>query len=588
MSSHTFKEMSVDSILPSKDNARQFDPKDQDFKDLVESIRVGGVRIPIHIWPHPKKDGKYEIRAGERRWRASKSLKLKTIPSIVHLGITYQVAMTLTYVENKFRKSLAPLEEVEEIARGMDGLKSDAKLLADLLGQTEQWVRLRANIHKNLVHEWRQAFLDKEKFAFFNKWTIGHLTLIARLPAVSQKELLKNIQTYQWQWREISVHDLDRRLSEALRLLNKAKWNLDDATLLPKAGPCCSCHKRSGSQPVLWYGSVSEQNLSKDRCLDTQCWEKKMQLYLQQRAKLLSEKHTNLAYISTDYLSSNDKEELSKTFGRVLDKHDVQKSTKGSKNVVPALVVRGNGTGGVIYVKENQFVRPAGARSEGKVTPLKERRAMLQSKRYAQVLIVLREMVEKASVDRLVYKDKITGVMALAALYGNQPYYTVDVNAEKSDKLKQKQIADLVKSTQGSDNKSCVAARLEAVAFLWESIKPTLDNLLTYGGPVTQTTDYVISNAKWIAELIQVDLDKIFKEVSKAKGFTEPKSWKGLNADGTPKKKKTTPAGSKRKSSKAQKEETKKKINQSKIIAAQKIGLKVDMSDEAESRADGI
>ena len=526
MSSHKLTKMSVDSIVPSKDNARQHDPKDQDFKDLVISIRASGVRIPIHIWPHPKIDGKYEIRAGERRWRACKSLGHKTIPAIVHLGITYAVAMTLTYVENKFRKPLAPLEEVTEIARSMDGLKSDAKLIAELLGQTEQWVRLRANIHKNLVQEWRQVFIDKEKFTLFNNWTIGHLTLIARLPAVSQKELLKNIETNHWQWRNVSVHDLDNRLSSALQLLNKAKWNLDDATLFPKAGPCCSCHKRSGSQPVLWFGSVSDQNLSKDRCLDTQCWEKKMQLYLQQRAKQMSEIHTNLAFISCEYLSSDDKETLSKTFGRVLDEHDVQKSTKGSKNVVPALVVRGKGIGTVVYVKEKQFARPAGARSKGKVTPLKERRAMLQSKRYAQVLIVLREVVEKTPVDRLVYKDKITGVMALAAFYGND-----SIRPGKENQA-QKEIDTLIKSAKGS---GIAAAREKALAFLWESVKPTLDKILTHYGPVTQTPLHVINQAKWIADLCQVDTVKILKELSKSKGFTEPKSWKGLNEDGTPK-----------------------------------------------------
>jgi hypothetical protein len=45
-----------------------------------------------------------------------------------------------------------------------------------------------------------------------------------------------------------------------------------------------------------------------------------------------------------------------------------------------------------------------------------------------------------------------------------------------------------------------------------------------------------MDDARWIAKLISVDIDKIFEEVSKQKGFTEPKSWTNLNADGTPKK----------------------------------------------------
>ena len=123
------------------------------------------------------------------------------------------------------------------------------------------------------------------------------------------------------------------------------------------------------------------------------------------------------------------------------------------------------------------------------------------------------------------YKDKTTGVMALVAFYGNASLF--DHNRDD-----QAEIQKLVKKKDSA----------KALEYLWESVKPTLDNILTYNGPVTQTPDYYIKEAKWIAALIQVDLDAMFKEVSQTKGFTEPKSWKNLNADGTPKakKKKTT------------------------------------------------
>ncbi len=177
MSNHTLEKMSIDSIVPSKDNARHIDQKSESFLDLVNSIRAGGVQIPIHVWPHPKRKNKYEIRAGERRWRACKSLKFKTIPAIVHRGIKIDAAMILTYIENKFRKALTPLEEIEEIARCMDHLGSDAKLIAGLIGQTEQWVRLRANIHRNLSQGWRKIFVaGPGRYTYLKNWSIGHLT----------------------------------------------------------------------------------------------------------------------------------------------------------------------------------------------------------------------------------------------------------------------------------------------------------------------------------------------------------------------------------------------------------------------------
>lgn len=542
MSSHTLEqEMSIDSIVPSKDNSRHhIDQKSQSFLDLANSIRASGVQEPIHVWPHPKRKGKFEIRAGERRWRACKSLKHKTIPAIVHRGISIQAAMLLTVIENKFHEKLTPLEEVKEISSFMDHLDNDAKLIAGLIGQTEQWVRLRANIHKNLGQVWRQAFLDRDRFKFFNKWTIGHLTLIARLPAGSQKELLQNIKDYYWQWENVSVKDLDQRISGGLQLLNKAKWNLDDETLFPKAGACTDCAKRSGAQPVLWFGTLENQIDTKDRCLDPQCWKVKMKLFLQQRAKYFSEKFSNLAYRSLDHLSGNEKEELSKTFGRVLDPNDVQKSTKGAKDAIPAMVVHGKGAGTITFVKEKKFTSPGGARRAvaGKPTPLKQRREMLNAKRWSQVLIELRKKVESAGVDQVVYKDKITGIMALAALYGNVACWMSETPSRgrvlnATDKALQKQIDDLVKGAKGCD---IAAGREKALGYLWNSVKPTLKNLLTYSGPASQTSGYCIISARWVAKLIGVDIDKMFKEVSKQKGFTVPKSWAGLNEDGTPKK----------------------------------------------------
>lgn len=536
--SHKLQQMQVDSIVPSKDNARTIDQKSQGFQELVESIESGGVQIPIHVWPHPKRKDKYEIRCGERRWRACKNLGHKTIPAIVHRGISYEVAMLLTITENKFHEELTPLEEVEEIARCMDHLGSDAKLISGLIGQTEQWVRLRSNIHKNLGQGWRQIFTGPDHLDLFQNWSIAHMALIARLPAVSQVNLLKEIRSFPWKWRQVSVVDLDRRLGEALNLLTKAKWNLDDDTLLPKAGACSQCTKRSGSQPVLWFGAVSDQVLSKDRCLDPQCWKNKTRIHLQRRAKLAGEKYSNLVYISAEHLSEIDKEELSKTYGRVLDPGDVQKSAKGAKDSIPAMVVYGKGAGTITFIKEKQFARPGDSapRRAGKPTPLKQRREMLKAKRWSQVFIELRKKVDSAGAEQIVYKETIdttTCIMAIAAVYGNVALWALETPSRgrqlvATDKQCQKRIDEVVK------NKGKYGLE-KALEYLWTSVKPSLKNLVSYSGPASQTSRTCVDNARWVARLIQVDIDKMFQEVSKQKGFTVPKSWKLLNADGTAK-----------------------------------------------------
>ena len=524
MSSHILnQEMPIASIVPSKDNARVIDIKSASFIELKESIKAGGVQVPIHVWPQPGKQKKgpheiFEIRCGERRWLASKLLKHETIPAIVHRGLGYEAAMLLTVIENKFRERLKPLEEVEEIARWMNNLNDDAKLIAGLIGQTEQWVRLRANIHNNLQPTWRRSFSDFD-------WSIGHLTLIARLPGDAQNELLIGIKKKPWQWEDVSVQDLDRRLSGALMLLNKASWNLEDERLLPKAGACCDCKKRSGAQPMLWFGPLEDQIDRKDRCLDPLCWNKKMTLYLQERAKYYSGKYSNLTYLSTEPLSSDEKEELTKNFGRVYDTADVLKSTKGSKDAIPSLVVSGKGAGTVIFVREKRFTSPGGGapKQKGRVTPLKERREQLKGRRWAQVLLLLCEKIDKAELDWLNCGDKVTCVMGLAGIFGNQTGFSV--------KEGRKLFEALVKPGDTSKNQK------KALVLLWDSVKPTLVNMISYGGPVTQIGGVYVKTARWVAELLSLDIDKMFKEVSKSKGFTVPKSWAALNEDGSLKKK---------------------------------------------------
>lgn len=528
MSNQNLHEIELDKIIPSKDNARKIDQNSECFRELVNSIKAGGVRVLIHVRQHPDKKGKYEIRAGERRWRACKSLGMKTIPAILHDDMDDETALDLTYIENKFREDLKPLEEVAEIGRCMNKLGDNAKIIAERLGQTEQWVRLRANIHKNLHQDWRKEFMNLDRNRIFQLWTVAHLTLVARLPANIQKDLLEEIRQYSWQReRTISVKDLEERIAGELKLLSKAKWTLDDETLLPKAGACTKCNKRSGYQPLLWFGeSMNDQIKSKDRCLDSFCWKDKLQAYLKRRAKEAAEKYPDLIYIANGATSGWEDENLSKTFGRVLGEYNVDKSTKSAKGSVPALIVHGKGIGNITYVKERQISRPGGARRTGKPTPLKERKQLLDCKRWAQVLKELQEKLGETTVEQIKYKDKITGVMALTAIYGNKPLW------HAMDKVNQKEIKEIIKKAEHGGRK-------KVLEYLWESVKPTLDNILNYVGPVTQTPKRIIEEAKWIAELIRFDIQKVFDEVSQQKGFTIPKSWNNLNLDGTPKAKKT-------------------------------------------------
>ncbi len=97
--------------------------------ELAESIKAQGVMQPILV--RPIDGGRYEIVAGERRWRAAQRAGLKEIPALVRV-VPDQTALALSLIENIQREDLNPLEEAQGLKRLIDefGLTHEAAALA--------------------------------------------------------------------------------------------------------------------------------------------------------------------------------------------------------------------------------------------------------------------------------------------------------------------------------------------------------------------------------------------------------------------------------------------------------------------------
>ena len=97
--------------------------EEEALEELAESIRQFGVLQPILV---QKKNGRYEIIAGERRWRASRKAGLTEIPAIVR-EYTNQEAVELSLIENIQREDLNPIEEARAFKRLLDefGLRQE-------------------------------------------------------------------------------------------------------------------------------------------------------------------------------------------------------------------------------------------------------------------------------------------------------------------------------------------------------------------------------------------------------------------------------------------------------------------------------
>ena len=99
----------IDQIVPNKNQPRkQF--LENEIKDLADSIKQNGLLQPILT--RKLENGKYEIVAGERRYRASKKAGLKEIPVFVK-NLSDKDVLILSIIENVQREDLTPIEEAK-------------------------------------------------------------------------------------------------------------------------------------------------------------------------------------------------------------------------------------------------------------------------------------------------------------------------------------------------------------------------------------------------------------------------------------------------------------------------------------------
>ena len=99
----------IEFIAPNPRNPRR-SFGDADLTDLAQSIREHGIVQPVVVRPSKETQGRYEIIAGERRWRAAQRAGLTEIPVIVR-DVNDRTALELAIIENVQRTDLNPVEE---------------------------------------------------------------------------------------------------------------------------------------------------------------------------------------------------------------------------------------------------------------------------------------------------------------------------------------------------------------------------------------------------------------------------------------------------------------------------------------------
>ena len=124
--------LALDRLQPGKYQPRtRMDPGSLD--ELAASIRAQGLMQPILV--RPVGPDRYEIIAGERRWRASRLAELEYVPCLVR-QIPDEAALAMSLIENIQREDLNPLEEAAGIQRLVDEFGMTHQQAADAVGRS--------------------------------------------------------------------------------------------------------------------------------------------------------------------------------------------------------------------------------------------------------------------------------------------------------------------------------------------------------------------------------------------------------------------------------------------------------------------
>src|SRR5512140_1107758 len=173
-SHETLQTIGIDRLVPGKYQPRtRMD--EASLEELAQSIREQGLMQPVLV--RPVGGGRFEIIAGERRWRAAQRAGLTEIPALVR-PVADQAALALALVENIQREDLNPLEEANGLQRLIDefGLTHDAA--AKAVGRSRSAV-------SNLLRL-RELAKPVQEYLLDGRIDMGHARALLGLPSGEQ------------------------------------------------------------------------------------------------------------------------------------------------------------------------------------------------------------------------------------------------------------------------------------------------------------------------------------------------------------------------------------------------------------------
>ncbi len=286
-----YRDLPLSLLTESKTNPRRMF-NETGLKELAASIRSQGVLSPLLV--RPLVENGFEIVAGARRYRAAQIAEQETVPVRIK-NMTDAEVIEAQLVENLIRSEIHPMEEAEGFARllALEEPKYSIEQIGARVGKSPAFVASRMKL-VDLVPAAVEAFYATEI-------GVGHALLLAKLPTDQQQQALSACfkELYNGSRKPARVLLPVRNLqswieSNVLLVLKDAPFDRRNAQLVPAAGSCTDCTKRTDHNKLLFSDDLGNQG---DRCVDPKCYQSKLAAHV---AKAIAAK-PQLVQISTDY-----------------------------------------------------------------------------------------------------------------------------------------------------------------------------------------------------------------------------------------------------------------------------------------------
>jgi ParB family transcriptional regulator, chromosome partitioning protein len=285
-----YRNVSLALLSESKTNPRRIF-EDDALKELAASIRSQGVLSPLLV--RPLTEHGFEIVAGARRYRAAQIADADSVPVRI-VDLTDAQALEAQLIENLQRRDVHPMEEAQGFRAllNLEEPQYTVEQIAAKMGKTPAYVTTRLKL-TDLAPVVVEAF-------YAEGIGVGHALLLAKLQPDQQEQALSACYKEVYNGGQkptrvlLPVRNLQFWIDTNIVLaLKEAPFDKRDAQLMPAAGSCVDCPKRTGHNKLLF----SDIGGKLDSCTDPTCYQSKVAAHV---AKTIAAK-PSLVQISTAY-----------------------------------------------------------------------------------------------------------------------------------------------------------------------------------------------------------------------------------------------------------------------------------------------